>query len=171
MDPRRQFRHNEECPARGKVGGGNIRVHSRGEKRYKMSYEATYTRPGVTATRWANQASLMTGVPVASIGANDKGARVGPFVVPGQAACYECAGLTDLEYLVPEETAPLMGTTVAMLAGIMVQEIVKLLTGFTEPSLLGRSLYIDTSTLEFTFTEHARNPKCPACSGVGQRVA
>ena len=35
MDPRAQFCHNEGCPARGKVGQGNIRVHSQKEQRYK----------------------------------------------------------------------------------------------------------------------------------------
>ncbi len=35
MDPWRQFCHNEQCPARGKLGEGNIRVHSRRETRYR----------------------------------------------------------------------------------------------------------------------------------------
>ena len=34
MDPRRQFCHNAECPARGRVGEGNIGVHSAAERRY-----------------------------------------------------------------------------------------------------------------------------------------
>ncbi len=35
MDSRSVFCHNEECPARGKVGQGNISIHSRREKRYR----------------------------------------------------------------------------------------------------------------------------------------
>src|SRR5919205_837753 len=35
MDPQRQFCHNDACPARGQVGHGNIRVHSRQEQRYR----------------------------------------------------------------------------------------------------------------------------------------
>ena len=35
MDPRSVFCHNEGCPARGKVGQGNIRVHSWKEHRYR----------------------------------------------------------------------------------------------------------------------------------------
>ncbi|MDP9380481.1 MAG: hypothetical protein M3Q29_10105 [Chloroflexota bacterium] len=35
MDPQTAFCHNEECPARGKTGEGNIKVHSPKEKRYK----------------------------------------------------------------------------------------------------------------------------------------
>jgi transposase-like protein len=34
MDPQTQFCHNEDCPARGQVGQGNITIHSRKEKRY-----------------------------------------------------------------------------------------------------------------------------------------
>ena len=34
MDPRQQFCHNPDCPARGQVGQGNIGVHSQAEQRY-----------------------------------------------------------------------------------------------------------------------------------------
>ena len=34
MDPRQQFCHNMDCPARGQVGQGNIGVHSQAEHRY-----------------------------------------------------------------------------------------------------------------------------------------
>lgn len=37
MDPRAQFCHNPDCPARGQPGLGNIRVHSRKERRYRCS--------------------------------------------------------------------------------------------------------------------------------------
>ena len=33
MNPRSQFCHNPECPARGQVGPGNIGVHSQAEQR------------------------------------------------------------------------------------------------------------------------------------------
>ena len=35
MDPRSQFCHNPDCPARGKAGEGNIRIHSQKERRYR----------------------------------------------------------------------------------------------------------------------------------------
>jgi transposase-like protein/IS1 family transposase len=37
MDPRGVFCHNEECPARGKVGQGNIKIHSRKDRRYRCA--------------------------------------------------------------------------------------------------------------------------------------
>jgi transposase-like protein len=37
MDPRTQFCHNPDCPARGQPGLDNIRVHSRKERRYRCT--------------------------------------------------------------------------------------------------------------------------------------
>jgi transposase-like protein len=37
MDPQAQFCHNPDCPARGQVGQGNIRIHSRKERRYRCT--------------------------------------------------------------------------------------------------------------------------------------
>ena len=37
MDPQAQFCHNPDCPARGHVGHGNIRIHSRKERRYRCT--------------------------------------------------------------------------------------------------------------------------------------
>src|SRR3954467_7016545 len=37
MDPQDQFCHNPDCPARGQLGLGNLRVHSRKERRYRCT--------------------------------------------------------------------------------------------------------------------------------------
>jgi transposase-like protein len=37
MNPQTQFCHNPQCPARGQVGQGNIRVHSQMERRYRCT--------------------------------------------------------------------------------------------------------------------------------------
>jgi transposase-like protein len=37
MNPQTQFCHNPQCPARGQVGQGNIRVHSQAEQRYRCT--------------------------------------------------------------------------------------------------------------------------------------
>jgi transposase-like protein len=37
MDPQARFCHNADCPARGQVGLGNIRIHSRSERRYRCT--------------------------------------------------------------------------------------------------------------------------------------
>jgi transposase-like protein len=50
MDPLVQFCHNPDCPARGQTGLGNIRVHSRTERRYRCTdcgrtFAATHDTP------------------------------------------------------------------------------------------------------------------------------
>ena len=121
------------------------------------------------AARWTNEAGLATGVPFSSIGATDKGARAGPIVLPGRSSCFECVGIPELEFLRYERAQALTAATVFMLAGIMVNEIVKVLTGSAPSRLVGRSLYVDTESLEFTFTEHPRRPDC-TCSRVPAAV-
>jgi transposase-like protein len=37
MDPQARFCHNPDCPARGQAGLGNIRIHSRAERRYRCT--------------------------------------------------------------------------------------------------------------------------------------
>jgi transposase-like protein len=37
MDPQHEFCHNPDCPARGQVGQGNIRIHSQQERRYRCT--------------------------------------------------------------------------------------------------------------------------------------
>jgi molybdopterin/thiamine biosynthesis adenylyltransferase len=112
------------------------------------------------AARWTNEAGLATGVPFSSIGVLDKGARGGPIVLPGQSACFDCVGMTELPHIRWELEQPLMASTVFMLAGIMVGEIVKVITGSAPSRLVGRSLFVNTETLEFQFTDHPSNPEC-----------
>jgi len=50
MNPQTPFCHNQDCPARGQVGQGNIRVHSRADQRYQcttccQSFAATKGTP------------------------------------------------------------------------------------------------------------------------------
>ena len=62
MDPQTQFCHNPECTARGQVGQGNIRIHSRKEQRYRCrtcgkTFAAT---AGTPLFRLHQTAELMT---------------------------------------------------------------------------------------------------------------
>jgi transposase-like protein len=50
MDPQAQFCHNPDCPARGQLGLGNLRVHSRKGRRYRCTtcgrtFAATHDTP------------------------------------------------------------------------------------------------------------------------------
>lgn len=62
MDPRGQFCHNPDCPARGQVGQGNIGVHSQAEQRY-MCHTCGRTFAATTGTtfyRLRTAAELVT---------------------------------------------------------------------------------------------------------------
>ncbi|MBA3332157.1 MAG: IS1 family transposase [Actinobacteria bacterium] len=64
MDPRIQFCHNAVCPARGQAGRGNIRVHSRKERRYQCrTCQATFAETtGTPYYRLHQAAEVMTTV-------------------------------------------------------------------------------------------------------------
>jgi molybdopterin/thiamine biosynthesis adenylyltransferase len=123
-----------------------------------------YDRPREQAIHWSNEASLRTGVPYGNIGATDVGARVGPVMVPGVTACMDCIGIHDFDILRQEETACLTGSTVAMLAGIAVNDVIGYLSGARPTSLLGgRSLYVNTEELTFTFSDFDIREDCATC--------
>jgi molybdopterin/thiamine biosynthesis adenylyltransferase len=112
-----------------------------------------YDRPRNQAIRWSNEASLRTGVPFGQIGITDKGARVGPTMIPGVTPCMECVGIRDLTVLRAEKSGSLTGTLVSMVAGIAVNEVIGLVSGAKATSrTAGSSLYINVETLTFEFT-------------------
>jgi molybdopterin/thiamine biosynthesis adenylyltransferase len=125
-----------------------------------------YDRPRNLAIRWSNEASLRTGVPFSQIGITDKGARVGPTLLPGRTPCMECIGIRDLTLLRPEKSGSLTGTLVSMVAGIVVNEVIGLVSGAKSTSrTAGRSLYINAETLTFNFTDFDFRPDCPCREG------
>lgn len=126
-----------------------------------------FDRPREHAARWSSEASMATGVPLTSIGATDRGARVGPTMIPGRTPCWDCVGIHGLDILRAEETACLTGATVAMLAGIAVNEVIGEISGAKEAATAGRSLYIDTGRLTFTFDSYTSRPGC-ACATYGR---
>ena len=115
-------------------------------------YLGAFDYPRGMAVRWGNWASLATGVPSASIGSTDKGGRAGPIMVPGETSCHACIGFSDDAWVREAEFQATMGTTVSMLASIMVAEVVKVISGSTPSALLGAWLYVNTATLDFDLT-------------------
>jgi molybdopterin/thiamine biosynthesis adenylyltransferase len=130
-----------------------------------------FDRPREHAAAWSNTASLATGVPLTSIGATDKGARVGPTMIPGQTPCWECVGIHGLDILRAERTACLTGATVAMLAGIAVNEVLALIAGAKRSRTAGQSLYIDTDKLTFTFNRYEYRDGCACAAWSRPRAA
>ncbi|QIJ62430.1 ThiF family adenylyltransferase [Streptomyces sp. JB150] len=125
-----------------------------------------YDRPRNKAIRWSNEASLRTGVPFGQIGITNKGARVGPTMIPGRTPCMECVGIRDLDVLRPEKSGSLTGTLVSMVAGIAVNEVIGLVSGAKDTSrTAGQSLYVNAETLTFDFTPFAFRDDCPCREG------
>jgi molybdopterin/thiamine biosynthesis adenylyltransferase len=116
--------------------------------------------PRGMAVRWGNWASLATGVPSASIGSTDKGGRAGPIVIPGQTSCHACLGFSEDSWLKEADFQATMGTTVTMLASIMVAEVVKVISGSAPSALLGAWLYVNTATLDFALTPQPQLDDC-----------
>ena len=63
MNPQTQFCHNPQCPARGQMGQGNMRVHSRAEQRY----QCTLCRQTFAATKGTPFYRLRTAADVVTL--------------------------------------------------------------------------------------------------------
>ena len=66
MHPQEQFCHNLDCPAKGQSGKGNIRIHSRKEKRYRCDEcGRTFTERKGTALEGLKKESALFGIVIA----------------------------------------------------------------------------------------------------------
>lgn len=82
-------------------------------------------------------------------------------IIPGQTPCLQCLFPHPPEARRP---FPVLGVTPALIASLQVMEAIKLLAGFGK-LLTGRMLYINGETMDFSFVELQKNPKCPICGG------
>jgi bacteriocin biosynthesis cyclodehydratase domain-containing protein len=104
-------------------------------------------------------------------------ARLGPTVVPGHTACYVCLdrrlrsngrdldGLDAFRAEAPEP--PDEGMVEPFRAAVAAQaalEAARLLTGFSPPVTIGRSVELDSRTPTASAEDVLRVPRCPACS-------
>ena len=145
--------------------GHDIRITSRDQLAEIVDgadfFLSAFDYPRGQAVQWSNWASLSTGVPCASIGSTDKGGRAGPIVMPGETSCYACLGFSDSDdWLREAASQATMGTTVSLLAAIMVGEVVKVISGSAPSPLLGAWLYVNTATLGFDLTVQPPRPDC-----------
>jgi ribosomal protein S12 methylthiotransferase accessory factor len=109
-------------------------------------------------------------------------AILGPVVVPGETACWEClrrrqlANRFDFEESAQLHAALLSGVAPrrrplgppgasTLVASLIVIECVKLLSGYTPSQLVGRQLEIDLVTLAARTHDVIRLPWCDVCGG------
>lgn len=101
------------------------------------------------------------------------GGEIGPLLIPGETACYECLNRRRLAVASDHERLLAGQTGAPGLPGIhpgfdwLVFEIVKFLTGIAEPISRGRLLRFDALSGNAETHTVLRLPRCPAC-GVHQ---
>jgi len=110
-----------------------------------------------------NEACLRENVPLVHGGVHGLMGEV-TTILPGRTPCLACV---FPQGMVQEAPFPVLGAAPALIASIQVMEAVKLLCGFGE-LLAGRMLLVDGEQMEFTVVSLRRNPRCPACGGLGR---
>ena len=121
------------------------------------------------------RACLHLGIPCVAMG----GLHLGPLVIPGQTACFDCVRMT-LNTYAPTSASPgeeadkepvflergyhaIFAPLISSCTGLGVTEIVKFLTGFAPSALENGLLYLNPTEFAITRLPTPRNPACPSC--------
>jgi bacteriocin biosynthesis cyclodehydratase domain-containing protein len=133
----------------------------------------TADSPPYELERWVNVACARLGVPHVTAAQQPPLLRVGPFVLPGRSACFECqerAVRRDYplyDALVERRRRrPAAAATLAVGSGVigtmLAAEALHLLLGRT-PSTAGAALIVDLLTWATRWERLQRDPACPVC--------
>lgn len=131
---------------------------------------------------WINDASVDLGFPYSNAGYIEKYGIVGPLVIPGKTACYECYKFTEyseninqLEYEEQGEElnrniqAPSYGPLNSLVASIQSNEVIRYLLQF-ETKTESRRLLIDSENYRIYEEEVSRRSSCKTCSFISTEV-
>lgn len=121
--------------------------------------------------RWMNEASYMTGVPVLfSNGVLQSSMGIGPLVIPGRTACFQCsippgASFDDplVQLINKRHCHGVILPSLAVCAGLMVTELLRHLTGCETCRLYDRRLHVDIRDYRMWFQEIEKRRDCPFC--------
>ena len=134
------------------------------------------------AQHWVNRAAIGTNTPALFVEVGARNFMVGPFVVPGESACYMCYRMRRLaceadyteamahETFLNQGTAPRLGPraiapfAASVAAGLAAGELVKSIALLLPPSLASQVLEFDSFTLEQRRHAVLRHPDCPVCA-------
>lgn len=124
------------------------------------------------------RACLRQNVPCAVI----SGFHLGPLVVPGKTACFDCIRATfaaQLPGLIPaganeggeavllsRRYHAIFAPLIAVCIGLGVTELTKFIAGFAPSALEDGLLYFNPTELSITRVATPRNPACPTCGGI-----
>ncbi|PWK13731.1 molybdopterin/thiamine biosynthesis adenylyltransferase [Tumebacillus permanentifrigoris] len=131
-------------------------------------------KPTMFIRKWVNEAVVQAGIPMISGGVLNTRGRFFS-IVPGTTGCIQCAQEHN-ELLNPKQKQQLenmknisynrqnatISSNVGMLAGIMVNEAIKHITGIAEPYSLGRACEINF--VDYTISEVSSWDKADTCS-------
>lgn len=121
------------------------------------------------------RACVHLGIPCVAMG----GLHLGPLVIPGQTACFECVRLA-LDAYFPSATASgeqpgeetfslergyhaIFAPLISSCIGLGVTEMIKFLAGFAPSALENGLLYLNPTELSITRLATPRHPACPLC--------
>ncbi|MGW5055631.1 HesA/MoeB/ThiF family protein [Actinokineospora sp. NPDC004072] len=139
-------------------------------------------RPKMEINHWVNEGCVRAGVPLVT-GGLDTQRAIYFTVVPGQTGCVECwrLGVFRTDHvsatLLAEKRERRIGgdnaafvPLVTMVTGLLVGEVVRLLTGIAPPVAAGKLIQLRFDDYEMTEYERwDRLPDCPVC-GAAQAV-
>lgn len=134
-----------------------------------------------STNHWINHASIELGIP--AIYAESRGitARIGPLVLPGQAACYMCYRMRSVaceadfdaamryEEFLDQQKRPAMHERAVLpimppyLASMLALDILKHLLSISQPMLVGKMMEFDALSLQTTTHTVLQKPDCPVC--------
>ncbi len=137
-------------------------------------------KPDHSMCRWVNQACVERGIPWVAAYLSAVEAVIGPMVVPGETACYECYHLrrqsnqdrleerqTVEQYLEQHraERSPFgqLSPLPSIAGGLVSLEALRQLAGFAQPSTYDAFLRVDLITLEAELHPILKLPRCPIC--------
>jgi molybdopterin/thiamine biosynthesis adenylyltransferase len=122
---------------------------------------------------WMNQAAYKCNVTTLfSLGVSAQNLRIGPMVVPGETACFDCSmpdiGITYDDPLSrsinKRHQHGVIAPYVMTAAGLMALELLKHLTNFAPCAVYNQRLDMDLLTYQTTMVPINRRPNCPFCS-------
>ena len=120
---------------------------------------------------WTSGAAIRHGFATSNAGYIEAFGAVGPLIVPGRTACYECLRATgDLQTpggvaprnLNTGHQAPSFGPLNAMVSAMQANEVIRHLLGL-ETETASCRLLVDSATYELHRERFQRDPACPRC--------
>lgn len=115
--------------------------------------------------KWVNQASIELKIPYITVGYIEIFGSVGPFIVPGVTACYNChlmnqkQSLRNYKQLNRNFQTASYGSLNALVSSIATNEILRYLLAL-QIKTLGQQMLINSSDYTVSFFEYIKNEKC-----------